>query len=229
MPPMVEEADEGRLEVAALADGRLQLARRAREEQLPVGEHEHAVGVALGLTPVVRQMLLGDLPRSLLWGQHGYDRGRALEDAWRANTGGTTATRMADLADGEKAGLRPSLSLSPMVIEWGKFLLISNLDVEGLGGGIQFFPKFRQARDEFELGTAVRMNATFPFFSPPVDLPTDPPRRVVDAGYFDNYGVSLAAAFLFSKKNMDWFRDNVSKIVLIQIRDGQSDDERVLK
>ena len=70
------------------------------------------------------------------------------------------------------------------------------------------------------------MSASFPYFSPAVPLPTKPRRRVVDAGYFDNYGVSLASAFLFSRKNTDWFRDNVSKIVLIQIRDGQSDDER---
>ena len=47
--------------------------------------------------------------------------------------------------------------------------------------------------------------------------------------YFDNYGVSLAASVLFSKKNTDWIKENVSKVVLVQIRDGQSDDERQLR
>ena len=62
-----------------------------------------------------------------------------------------------------------------------------------------------------------------------MSLPTKPRRRVVDAGYFDNYGVSLAASVLFSKKNTDWIKENVSKVVLVQIRDGQSDDERQLR
>ena len=53
---------------------------------------------------------------------------------------------MSDLAKGEGLGSRPSLILSPMVIESGRFLLISNLDVEGLGNGIQFFPRFPAAQ-----------------------------------------------------------------------------------
>ena len=88
---------------------------------------------------------------------------------------------------------------------------------------------FPEARGRFAMSTAVRMSATFPFLSPAVALPTIPRRRVVDAGYFDNYGVSLAASFLFSKKNGAWLRDNVSKVVILQIRDGQSDDERRLE
>src|SRR5204863_9817417 len=56
MAAVVEEADEGGLEVAAFADGRLQLARGAGEQQLAVGQHEHAVRVALGLADVVRRV-----------------------------------------------------------------------------------------------------------------------------------------------------------------------------
>jgi hypothetical protein len=95
--------------------------------------------------------------------------------------------------------------------------------------GLELFRLFPQSRNRFALSTAVRMSASFPFLSPAVSLPTKPRRRVVDAGYFDNYGVSLAAATLFSKKNTDWIRDNVSKVVILQIRDGQSDDERQLR
>jgi hypothetical protein len=94
---------------------------------------------------------------------------------------------------------------------------------------LELFRLFPQARSRFALSTAVRMSASFPYFSPAVPLPTKPRRRVVDAGYFDNYGVSLAASFLFSKKNNEWFNQNVSKICMVQIRDGQSDDERRLE
>ena len=58
---------------------------------------------------------------------------------------------------------------------------------------VEFFRLFPAAHDRFEVGTAARLSATFPYVSPGVSLPTDPPRRVVDAGYFDNYGVNLAA------------------------------------
>ena len=55
MAPVVEEADERGLEVGgrrAAAGLGLQLGRRAGEQQLAVGEHEDAVGVALGLADV---------------------------------------------------------------------------------------------------------------------------------------------------------------------------------
>jgi hypothetical protein len=139
------------------------------------------------------------------------------------------------------------------MIEDGRRLLVSNLDLRYPASNdghllgydvdpaladynrnysheaLELFRMFPQARGRFAICTAVRMSASFPYFSPAVPLPTKPRRRVVDAGYFDNYGVSLAAAFLFSGKNVDWFHDNVSKIVLIQIRDGQSEDERRLQ
>ena len=54
MAALVQEAHERRLEVARVAaDGLLELGRRAGEQQLAVDQHEHAVGVALGLGDVV--------------------------------------------------------------------------------------------------------------------------------------------------------------------------------
>ena len=144
----------------------------------------------------------------------------------------------------------PSLILSPMIVEDGRLLLISNLDLkstvahashalagggrprglerppsparrqprtenglrlqgskvteinDGTGVGIYSLYGLRvlQALPDGEgvpgLATAVRMNATFPMVSPAVNLPTDPPRRVVNAGYFDNYGIQVATSWL---------------------------------
>ena len=67
------------------------------------------------------------------------------------------------------------------------------------------------------------MNATFPFLSPAVSLPTKNARRVVDAGYYDNTGVSVAAAWLY--QYADWIVDNCSGVVVIQIRDFSSHQE----
>src|SRR4051794_41417283 len=50
-----EEPHERRLEVAlALALRRVQLGRRPGEDEVTVGQHEHAIGPALGLGDVVR-------------------------------------------------------------------------------------------------------------------------------------------------------------------------------
>jgi hypothetical protein len=78
---------------------------------------------------------------------------------------------------------------------FAKPLLISNPSVEALTGpdwryAISFFALFPKSVDTFRVATAVRMNATFPYVSPAVSLPTAPPVRVVDTGYYDNYGLA---------------------------------------
>ena len=68
------------------------------------------------------------------------------------------------------------------------------------------------------------MNASFPYISPAVSLPVDPPRRVVDAGYYDNYGVNLAAAWAYM--NREWIREHTSGLALVQIRAYESEEVR---
>ena len=45
------------------------------------------------------------------------------------------------------------------------------------------------------------MNASFPFLSPSAALPTDPVRHVVDAGYYDNYGTTVATKWLVQNRS----------------------------
>src|SRR5262249_50053748 len=134
----------------------------------------------------------------------------------------------------------PSLIVSPMVIESGERMLISNLDLRHLvelhsargepylRSAREFFRVFPDAQPTFGLQTAVRLSATFPYVSPAVSLPTRPPRRLVDAGYYDNYGVNLAAAWAYQYR--DWIRNNTSGLALIQIyaypRSGTSAGEQ---
>jgi hypothetical protein len=96
-------------------------------------------------------------------------------------------------------------------------------DVYGRSG-VEFFHLFPDARDRFRVSTTARMNATFPFVSPAVSLPTNPPRRVVDAGYYDNYGVGSAAAWLHFWRQ--WLVENTSGVLVIQIRDSASQYDR---
>jgi hypothetical protein len=128
--------------------------------------------------------------------------------------------RFQDLAGAESTGKLPSLIVSPTIIEEGGPLLISNLDLGTVRGGMEFFKLFPGTRG-LKLSTAARMNAAFPYVTPATSLPTDPPLRPVDAGYYDNYGVSLAADWMTKNNDKAWLKvleDNTSGIVLIQIR-----------
>src|SRR5262249_40086351 len=89
---------------------------------------------------------------------------------------------------------------------------------------LEYYRLFPEATG-FRLNTGVRMNASFPYVSPAVDLPTTPPRRVFDAGVYDNYGIQVAAAWVH--KNFGWLLENTSGVVLVQIRDAISIDARL--
>ena len=210
------------------------------------------------LSPITRQYILRDLPFAIFPWRQSYDRGHALEDAM---VDGGKLTELgytfSQLLDAERQGQIPSLVFSPMLVEDGRRLLISNLDLDDLTtidgedllseshseivkliesetrkkllprdslefrkinaiSAVEFFRLFPQARDTFQVVTAVRMNATFPVVTPTGVLPTDSPRQVVDAGYYDNYGVDLATALIFAHR--DWIAKNTAGVLLVQIR-----------
>ena len=179
------------------------------------------------LTPVVRRMVLHDLPSIFSPFDQSWDRGRELERAWEehshvgrprpddARSG--LARTFRDLAPGEIQGWRPSLIVSPLLVEDGARMVISNLDLEDLSGvNLQLFTTFPAARPHLKLSTALRMNAAFPYVTPATSLPTDEPRRVADAGYVDNYGVRLATNWI--DRHRDWLLKNTSGVALVQIR-----------
>ncbi len=183
------------------------------------------------LSPVVRHLALP------LRG----DRGEALEQAWEKTTQGALARPLAELRAAENAGWCPSLVFAPMLVEDGRRLVISNLDLALLvnertglvpeghlpemplspasdASGWQFFELFPYATG-VRLSTLARMNASFPYISPDAELATAPPQRVVDAAYYDAYGVNLAALWIHFYR--DWLKKNTAGVVLIQIRDQE--------
>jgi hypothetical protein len=72
-----------------------------------------------------------------------------------------------------------------------------------------------QSPDSLRFTTALRMNATYPYVLPLVNLPTRPVVRAMDAGYRDNYGIASATRFLSVFR--DWVRENTSGVHLVQI------------
>jgi hypothetical protein len=186
------------------------------------------------LSPLMQQWVHKDIPLYFLPLKTTNDRGRALELTWaRALRGPVRNRRTGEVADGgvlevpftdlreeERAGEIPSLIFTPMMLEDGRQLIISNLDLDymvdssdarqQLPGvppekpshtGVEFYRLFPKARG-FRLGTAVRMNASFPYLSPSAAIPTNPERHVVDAGYYDNYGTITATRWIM--RQVDW-------------------------
>jgi hypothetical protein len=209
-------------------------------------------------------MLFADLPGTFSPFVKRGDRGRTLEETWIRWTGGRDSPLgrpLQSYAADERLGWRPSLVFTPMMVEDGRRLLISNLDLafatRNVGGlliepssrkierpaiqggdfdesiheeddvfslsAVEFFRLFPEAHD-FRVTTAIRMSASFPWVSPAVNLPTLPPRRVVDAAYYDNYGVNLSALWL--SKMSDWLEANTSGVLVVQIRDNVSQGAR---
>lgn len=145
------------------------------------------------------------------------DRGLALEREWSLLDGLTFETLRKDTAE----GLRPLIILSPVLVPSGRPLLVSPLDLgeitaDGLQA-VELFKRFPGALPTFQVRTAVRMSATFPYISPATDLPLTPPERVVDAGFVDGSGITVATAFLTNARVAQWLRENTSGVILVQL------------
>lgn len=158
-------------------------------------------------------------------------RGDALERAWQRNVP-VLAREFSSLRAGEAEGTTPSLVFSPVIVEDGRRLIISHLDLSALGVAWTGTELGRASRSACQWGALfpdadprfselVRMNAAFPYVSPAVLLPTEPWIRVVDAGYYDNFGVNLATRWIDA--HAEWIRDNTRGVLLVQIRDQAVD------
>lgn len=186
------------------------------------------------LEPVARSLALRDLPGLIaFWSFR--DRGAALEEAWQEHAPGVMTTPFQTLAVGEREGWRPSLIFTPMLVEDGRRLLVSNLDLDFMmenrgprldtdivysRPSVELF-RLLPAAQAMPLAAAARMNASFPWVTPAAELPTIPRRHVVDAGYWDNFGVHTAVTWI--ERNLPWLQQNTSGVVVIQIRDVQSE------
>jgi hypothetical protein len=74
-----------------------------------------------------------------------------------------------------------------------------------------------QDADSLRFLSALRMNATFPYITPNVSLPSTPAMEIMDAGLSDNFGVSDAVRFLYVFRQ--WIGENTSGVILLSIRD----------
>jgi len=161
------------------------------------------------------------------------DRGYALEKQFNLNTLGIVDKRLGDYAEAEANALIPTMVFSPSIINDGRSLYICSQPVshltfnhpsllkgQALQSGVEFRRFFKeQDADNVWFTSVLRMNATFPYISPQVSLPSEPEMEVMDAGFRDTYGTSIALKHLYAIRQ--WVKKNTSGVVIIQIRDGK--------
>ncbi len=159
------------------------------------------------------------------------DRGFAFEQQLNRNTSGFMDKSLFSYRKYEEEAIIPMLILSPTVVNDGRKMYISPMDIAymttSLNGdatkftkAIEFKKMFKdQAADSLRYLSALRMSATFPYITPNITLPSIPPMEIMDAGLTDNYGVSDATRFMYVFS--DWIERNTSGVVFLLIRDSQ--------
>ncbi|RXK80915.1 patatin-like phospholipase family protein [Filimonas effusa] len=182
--------------------------------------------------------LVGPAKRFELNGQYyTKDRGYAFEQKLNENTNGILDKTIGDYTAPEDAALIPTMFFNSVISRDGRkmiigsrparFLMRNETDSSQLlntdPDAIDFLSLFHaQHPRQLRVSSALRMNATFPYILPNVWLPTHPVIDVMDAGLRDNYGQETSLRFIQSFRN--WLNENVSDVVLIQIRDRQLGD-----
>jgi hypothetical protein len=195
------------------------------------------------LSDIAQRLVFHDLPFAFFPGHSDRDRGERLDAALERHLtsrldGKKIVSTVAALREHEQVGAIPSLVYTPMLVEDGRRLFISNANLarqttsDGalLNGGTLYSRNAFEFRDLFADGmkslspwTAARLSASFPYVTPATVLPTVPRRRVVDAGYWDNFGVNLSASWLEDCLCVAARREWLSRfrnVLLLQIRDG---------
>ena len=168
------------------------------------------------------------------------DRGVAWDNRFNLNTGNILNKSVMSYRSQEASGQIPLLILSPTIINRGQRLLISPMGLSFLSkynpefqtrktdlyDGVEYgrFFASRQA-DSMSFSTALRMSSTFPYISPMVALPTEPPMEVLDAGARDNDGLLLTLRFMHEFK--DWIAANTSGVLVVQTLSARPVDEDI--
>lgn len=161
------------------------------------------------------------------------DRGKVFEQDLNESTAGVLNKSLKDYKEVESQSIVPLVVLTPTIVNDGRRLVIAPQPYSFLNGtnfenkdigpeNIEFIKLFKK-NDPMALSylTALRMNATFPYVLPMVNLPTSPEIVAMDAGIRDNYGIKTTLQYI--KAFEKWLIANTSGVILVEIRDINKD------
>jgi patatin-like phospholipase len=148
-----------------------------------------------------------------------FDRGEALESAWIAHDP-RAASRLAEWRLDASLGDRPGLIFNATLVDTGERLLVGTTRV-----GWSEFAGLRNFEDQYpdtdiQVATAARLSASFTYVSPAARSDkAGPDFHVVDGGYYDNYGMSTALAWINQGLGESGL---VNHLLLLQVRGAPS-------
>ncbi len=187
------------------------------------------------LNPIIFSFLVNDLfvkfQRFEYMGlKYQKDRGYSFESQLNKNTNGFMDKTLDEYRLPEQSAIIPMIIMGPTIINDGRKLFISPHNVSYMNimdnrmavtpEGIDFSRFYESAGSKnLRFLSALRMNATFPYITPNITLPSVPPMEIMDAGISDNFGISDALRFIYAFQ--DWLEVNTSGIILLSIRDSQ--------
>ena len=189
------------------------------------------------LNDVVFSLVVGDLfinPHTFKRGEFSYrkDRGYTFEEVINNHTRGYFRKTLGRYSEGEAQAYFPRIIYAPVIVGDGRRLIISSSPASFLTvttekpilpddyDGVEFTSFFRDHTPmELGIASAIRMSATFPYITPLVQLPTDPPIEVIDAGARDNTGFDLSLRYVYMMRQ--WINRNTSGVVLVQLRSDE--------
>lgn len=164
------------------------------------------------------------------------DRASVFEERLHANTGGVMEKPLGAYKAAEACAEIPWMIFTPSITRDGRRMLISaqpasyltQNEAANIRGSsavpedVEFLRLFAEHQpDSVRFSSVLRMNATFPYVLPTVNLPTDPPIEVMDAGMRDNFGTKTTVQFLYTFR--EWIQENTHEVIVVQIRDLQKD------
>jgi Patatin-like phospholipase len=187
---------------------------------------------------LVARDMIGPLSKFHLDGNYYIrDRGYAFEQKLNANTKGVLNKKLNDYKQAEQSAAIPSMFFNTAITRDGRKMIIathpvrfmmqplkrsnslSPYDIDALDYQ-SFFEK--QDAPNLRFLTVMRMNATFPFVLPNVEMPANPEFDVMDGGFRDNFGHETSLRFI--DRFESWLKENTSKVVLVEIRDRSAED-----
>lgn len=157
------------------------------------------------------------------------DRGYVFEETLNQHSRGVLDKPLSAYLEAEKSAQIPFMIFAPSIVNDSRRMLIANIPLAFMSSAV-ISPNNHEENVEFQrlfannqAGNArflsiLRMNATFPYIMPLVDLPTKPGIEAFDSGLRDNYGIKTTVKYIFHMK--DWLKNNTSGIVILQFRNG---------
>ncbi|HYJ64984.1 MAG TPA: patatin-like phospholipase family protein [Parafilimonas sp.] len=165
------------------------------------------------------------------------DRGYAFEQKLNWNTRNALNKNLGDYKFPEENAIIPSMFFYSAITRDGRKLIVSTQPVRFMMHAVEKpnnlneydidavdYQSFFKNEDPYKLRflSVLRMNATFPFVLPNVEMPSNPRIDIMDGGLRDNFGHETTLRFLDVFK--DWLHANTSKVVIVEIRDRSADN-----